>query len=130
MPQFVFSLMFVSFYDQKKEQSHIDRMSMDGTGRTHITEHDLNGPVKLHFDSHFHRLFFADAGTGVIEHINIDGKQRNRNLPKVALNLVRKPLLFRNTAQSLQIRQVLCCRSVDTRVTLSRICKIFPIIIV
>ncbi|ENN78282.1 hypothetical protein YQE_05433, partial [Dendroctonus ponderosae] len=65
-------LMFVSFYDQRKEQSHIDRMSMDGTGRTHITEQDLNGPVKLHFDSHFNRLFFADAGTGVIEHINID----------------------------------------------------------
>lgn len=66
--------MFVSFYDKTKEQSHIDRMAMDATGRTHVVERGLMGPVVLHFDSHYHRLFFADSGTGDIEHINMDGE--------------------------------------------------------
>jgi len=66
--------MFVSLYNKVKEETHMDRMSMDGTGRTHIAEDGMLGPVVLHFDSHFHRLFLADAGTGDMEHLSTDGK--------------------------------------------------------
>ncbi|CAG9766392.1 unnamed protein product [Ceutorhynchus assimilis] len=81
-PQFVSvvpqeGVMFVSFYDKIKEQSHIDRMAMDATGRTHIVERGLVGPVALHYDAHYHRLFFADAATGDIEHTNVDGDERH-----------------------------------------------------
>lgn len=55
----------------------MDRMSMDGTGRTHVAEDGMLGPVVLHFDSHFHRLFLADAGTGDMEHLSTDGKYRH-----------------------------------------------------
>lgn len=67
-------IMFVSLYNKVKEETHMDRMSMDGTGRTHIAEDGMLGPVVLHFDSHFHRLFLADAGTGDMEHLSTDGK--------------------------------------------------------
>ncbi|KAL1512556.1 hypothetical protein ABEB36_002135 [Hypothenemus hampei] len=70
-------IMFVSLYNKKIEQTHIDRMSMDGTARTHMVENGLMGPVTLHFDAHYHRLFMADSGTGYIEHLSIDGEERH-----------------------------------------------------
>ncbi|XP_050301092.1 vitellogenin receptor isoform X2 [Anthonomus grandis grandis] len=70
-------VMFVSFFDKIKDESHIDRMAMDGTGRTHVIEKGLLGPVYLHYDSEYHRVYFVDSSTGIIEHSSVDGDERH-----------------------------------------------------
>ncbi|XP_066143370.1 vitellogenin receptor [Euwallacea fornicatus] len=70
-------IMFVSFRDKTEDRSHIDRMSMDGTGRTHVAERSILGPIILHFDAHYHRLYMGDSSTGTIEHMSTDGDERH-----------------------------------------------------
>lgn len=53
--------------------SHIDRLAMDGSGRTHIIEQGLVGPVSVYYDIDVHRVFFADTGTGNIESTSVEG---------------------------------------------------------
>lgn len=71
---YLLSVMFVSLRRIGSHSSHIDRFAMDGSGRTHVIEQDLVGPISLHYDSDVHRVFFADAGTGNIESTSVEGK--------------------------------------------------------
>ncbi|XP_060527930.1 putative vitellogenin receptor [Cylas formicarius] len=70
-------VMFVAIGNKLDRFAHIDRMFMDGTGRTHIVEKNLIGPISLHFDSKVERIFFADAGSGDIESTSIEGDDRH-----------------------------------------------------
>lgn len=66
--------MFISLRKTGSKLTHIDRLAMDGSGRTHVVEQGLVGPVSVHYDSDVHRVFFADAGTGNIESTSVEGK--------------------------------------------------------
>lgn len=56
---------------------HLDKMSMAGNGRRQIPTGNLQGPrVSLAFDTIAKRVFWADQGTGRIDSISIDGKDR------------------------------------------------------
>lgn len=66
--------MFISFKRSQYRTSHIDRLLMDGTGRTHAIDSGLIGPVRLTFDYGYYRVFWTDAGTGKIESTSVDGK--------------------------------------------------------
>ncbi|XP_018579962.1 putative vitellogenin receptor [Anoplophora glabripennis] len=70
-------VMFVSLRKVGGQSAHIDRLAMDGSGRTHIVEQGLLGPVSVHYDSDVHRVFFADAGTGNIESTSVEGDDRH-----------------------------------------------------
>ncbi|KAK9873892.1 hypothetical protein WA026_002245 [Henosepilachna vigintioctopunctata] len=73
-----YGVMFVSFKKRNNLVSHLDRFLMDGTGRTHVMDQGVIGPIDLYFDRDLHRLFFADAGTGNIETTSIDGDDRHQ----------------------------------------------------
>nr|QDP42286.1 Vitellogenin Receptor [Agasicles hygrophila] len=70
-------VMFVAFGEDIRGTSHIDRFFMDGSGRTHIIENNLVGPISLTYDHDLHRIFFADATTGIIESTSVDGDDRH-----------------------------------------------------
>ncbi|KAJ8934130.1 hypothetical protein NQ314_013589 [Rhamnusium bicolor] len=70
-------VMFVALKKKYNRVSHIDRLSMDGSGRTHAIDHGLIGPMSLYYDADSHRVFFADAGTGNIESTSVDGDDRH-----------------------------------------------------
>lgn len=65
--------MFVALQKQTKEGCHIERLHMDGSGRTHVVEYGLLGPLNLHYDQQLHRVFWCDAGTNNIESTSVDG---------------------------------------------------------
>lgn len=67
-------VMFVAFTKYSGKESHIDRFSMDGTGRTHTVDFGLTGPLSLEYDRDMRQLFWADAGTNLIEKASIDGE--------------------------------------------------------
>ncbi|KAI4466638.1 vitellogenin receptor-like protein-related-related [Holotrichia oblita] len=69
-------VMFIAF---KRTESgyHVDRFRMDGTGRTHIIDQGLVGPVTLFYEFGLRRIFWADAGTGAIETTSVDGDDRH-----------------------------------------------------
>nr|WBR46502.1 vitellogenin receptor [Coccinella septempunctata] len=71
-------IMFVSFRRTSDHLSHIDRLLMDGSGRTHVHDQGIVGPIDLYYDRDTHRVFFADTGTGNIESISVDGDERNQ----------------------------------------------------
>ncbi|CAG9813302.1 unnamed protein product [Phaedon cochleariae] len=71
-------VMFVSLNKKGDRSSHIDRFYMDGTGRTHGMESNLIGPISLYYDHDLHRVFFADAGTGLIESTSVEGDDRHQ----------------------------------------------------
>nr|CAI5853201.1 unnamed protein product [Callosobruchus analis] len=59
--------MFVAMRNPSSGKAHVDRMHMDGTGRAHTIEDDLVGPISLLYDAALHRIFIADAYTGIID---------------------------------------------------------------
>lgn len=65
--------MFVALKKQTKQECHIERLHMDGSGRTHVVEYGLLGPISLHYDEELHRVFWSDAGTSNIESTSVDG---------------------------------------------------------
>ncbi|VEN44848.1 unnamed protein product [Callosobruchus maculatus] len=69
--------MFVAMRNPSSGKAHVDRMHMDGTGRAHTIEDDLVGPISLLYDAALHRVFIADAYTGVIESTSVDGDDRH-----------------------------------------------------
>nr|AVH84929.1 vitellogenin receptor [Harmonia axyridis] len=71
-------IMFVSFRRSSDHTSHIDRILMDGSGRTHVMDHGVVGPMDLYYDRDSHRVFFADTGTGNIETTSVDGDDRHQ----------------------------------------------------
>ncbi|KAF7284499.1 hypothetical protein GWI33_022088 [Rhynchophorus ferrugineus] len=68
-------VMFVALADRDGHTGHLDRLSMDGTGRTHILEEDLSSRVSLHYDNRYRRLFLADSLNGELKHISVDGRE-------------------------------------------------------
>nr|AZN28756.1 vitellogenin receptor [Colaphellus bowringi] len=70
-------VMFVSLRAADGKSSHLDRFYMDGTGRTHTLESHLIGPLSLRYDYDLHRVFFADATTGLIESTSVEGDDRH-----------------------------------------------------
>ncbi|CAH0549992.1 unnamed protein product [Brassicogethes aeneus] len=70
-------VMFVGLKKKNRRECHIDRMLMDGTGRTHAIESGLIGPLSLSFDYKYYRVFWSDAGTGNIESTSVDGDDRH-----------------------------------------------------
>ncbi|CAH1974934.1 unnamed protein product [Acanthoscelides obtectus] len=69
--------MFVAMRNPTSGKAHVDRMHMDGAGRTHTIEDDLVGPISLLYDAALHRVFIADAYSGVIESTSVDGDDRH-----------------------------------------------------
>lgn len=63
----------MSFRRKNNRVSHIDRLLMDGSGRTHVMDQGVLGPIDLYYDRDSHRVFFADTGTGNIESTSVDG---------------------------------------------------------
>ncbi|KAJ8941717.1 hypothetical protein NQ318_023313 [Aromia moschata] len=82
-------VMFIAFTRYGSGSPHIDRFYMDGTGRTHLIENRLVGPVSLTYDEDLQRVFFADTGTGFIGSINVAGEdwQKFRSLPTAPVGL-------------------------------------------
>lgn len=73
-----YSVMFIAFKKTGKSSGyHIDRFEMDGTGRTHIIEQGLIGPIALFYEFGLHRVFWADAGSGLIETVSVEGDGRH-----------------------------------------------------
>ncbi|XP_028982602.1 vitellogenin receptor-like [Diachasma alloeum] len=69
------STMFVTFC--LTSSCHIDRMSMAGGERSRFLKNNFRGPrVALAFDAETERIFLADQGTGRIESVSFDGKDR------------------------------------------------------
>lgn len=68
--------MFVAL-KKKTSECHIERLHMDGSGRTHVVEYGLLGPVTLHYDEELHRVFWCDAGTSNIESTSVEGDDRH-----------------------------------------------------
>ncbi|XP_030759399.1 putative vitellogenin receptor [Sitophilus oryzae] len=68
-------IMFVALAEKSGMSGHVDRMFMDGSGRTHIIETDLGSKISLHYDQKYHRLFLVDAFNGVIKHVSVDGEE-------------------------------------------------------
>lgn len=66
--------MFVALKKEILQECHIERLHMDGSGRTHVVEYALLGPITLHYDEELHRIFWCDAGTSNIESTSVDGK--------------------------------------------------------
>lgn len=54
---------------------HIDKLNMDGTGRIHLVEHSLVGPISLHYNQDVNRIFWADGKSKKIESVNVHGKK-------------------------------------------------------
>lgn len=68
--------MFIAF--KKSDRGyHIDRFRMDGTGRTHVIEQGLLGPITLFYEFGLNRVFWADAGSGSIESTSVEGDDRH-----------------------------------------------------
>lgn len=65
--------MFVALQKITKQGYHIEKLHMDGSGRTHTVEYGLLGPIRLHYDQELHRVFWSDAGTSNIESTSVDG---------------------------------------------------------
>lgn len=66
--------MFVAF--RSPNHSHIDRLSLDGSGpRTHIVEDGLGrwGKISMVYDYDLQRIFWAVEETGRIESTSVDG---------------------------------------------------------
>ncbi|KAL3286983.1 hypothetical protein HHI36_001469 [Cryptolaemus montrouzieri] len=93
-------IMFVAFKKKSDHVSHLDRFLMDGTGRTHIMDQGMIGPIDLYYDRDIHRLFFADAGTGNIETTSVDGDDRHQfaflNTNPVSLAALKTDLFWIN----------------------------------
>ncbi|RZC40516.1 vitellogenin receptor, partial [Asbolus verrucosus] len=70
-------VMYVAFQKLDQHESHVDRMLMDGTRRTHTIDRGLTGPISLSYDSDLHRIFLSDAGTGNIESTSVEGDDRH-----------------------------------------------------
>jgi hypothetical protein len=69
--------MFVAFSHKLFENvgPHIDRLYMDGRGRLHVIEIDLEGPViSLFYDPELHRVLWTDPMKGEISSVAVDGK--------------------------------------------------------
>ncbi|CAG9839329.1 unnamed protein product [Diabrotica balteata] len=93
-------IMFISFKQGITGNSHIDRLFMDGTGRTHVIESGLVGPVHVVYDHSLYRIFFADLSTGVIESTSVTGDDRHhfRTLTThpVSLAVLKDDILWTN----------------------------------
>lgn len=76
--------LFVSLLKQNQRESHIDRLNMDGSGRIHLAEHQLQLPIVLHYSSELGRIFWADGRGMKIESVDIHGEFKaiciNQNL--------------------------------------------------
>lgn len=93
-------VLFAAFRKTSDDGYHIDRIRMDGTGRTHVIEKGLIGPITLVYDSTLHRVFWADAGSGLIESTSVDGDDRHgfRTLhtSPVSVATLKKDLFWTN----------------------------------
>jgi hypothetical protein len=69
--------MFIAFSHELHEDvgPHIDRLYMDGKGRIHVVEIDLDGPIiSLVYDPELHRVLWTDPAKGQISSVAVDGK--------------------------------------------------------
>lgn len=71
--------MFVALERENKQECHIERLHMDGSGRTHVVEYGLLGPIALHYDEELNRIFWCDAGTSNIESTSVEGSKLSIN---------------------------------------------------
>lgn len=55
--------------------TRIDRFNMNGLDRMHLVDDKLIGPgIGLTYDHTLNQLFWTDAGSGLIERVDVDGK--------------------------------------------------------
>nr|UVT84832.1 vitellogenin receptor [Lasioderma serricorne] len=92
-------IMFVAFTKKSGKESHIDRFTMDGSGRAHTVDSGLTGPITLEYDSELRELFWADAGTSLIEKTSIDGKNERHTFrvlptPPVGLTSLKRDIFW------------------------------------
>ncbi|XP_067000750.2 vitellogenin receptor [Anabrus simplex] len=93
-------VMFIALRkNYEDDRVHIDRLHMDGTGRTHVIEMILKGPiVSLTYDPQLQRILWCDSGRGTIESTDVDGFDhhgyRTFDAPPVAVATLGKDIFW------------------------------------